>query len=60
MKTYEIILAREEIRTVTIQIEAKDEEEAQELAHDILTDTEFNNGRHVHGDQWVQEVNPIN
>lgn len=60
MKTYEIILAREEIRTITLNIQAEDEEEAQEKAHDILTDTDFYDGRHVHGDQWVQEVNEIN
>jgi hypothetical protein len=58
MRTYEIILAREEIRTITLHIEAEDQEEAEEKAHDILMDTDFHGGRHVHGDQWVQEVNP--
>ena len=60
MKTYEIILAREEIRTITLNIQADNKEDAEEIAQDILLDTDFNNGRHVHGDQWVQEVNAIN
>ena len=60
MKTYEIILAREEIRTITLNIQADNKEDAEEIAQDILLDTDFSNGRHVHGDQWVQEVNAIN
>lgn len=60
MKIYEIILAREEIRTITLNIQAENEKEAGEKARHILTDTDFHDGRHVHGDQWVQEVNEIN
>lgn len=56
MNTYEIILAREEIRTVTLNIQADSMESASEQAHAILMDTDFHDGKHVHGDQWVQEI----
>lgn len=56
MKTYNITLARAETRIITMQIKAADHETANDIAHDMLDDIDFDAGRPVHAEDWVQDV----
>jgi hypothetical protein len=56
MKTYQITLARSETRVVIVEIEAENEDAAEDIARDMLDDTDFDEGRAVHSDEWIQDT----
>ena len=59
MKTYQITLARNETRVVIVEIEAENAEAAEDIAHEMLDDTDFDEGRAVHADEWIQDTECI-
>ena len=59
MKTYRITLARSEIRVVIVEIEAENEDAAEDIARDMLDDTDFYEGRAVDADAWIQDTECI-
>lgn len=56
MKTYQITLARSETRVVIVEIEAENEDTAEDIARDMLDDTDFDEGRAVHAEEWIQDT----
>lgn len=59
MKTYQITLARNETRVIIVEIEAEDEAAAEDIARDMLDDTDFRDGEAVHDEQWIQDTECI-
>lgn len=59
MKTYQITLARNETRVVIVEIEADNEEAAETIAHEMLGNTDFDEGKAVYADEWIQDTECI-
>jgi len=60
MKTYQITLARNETRVVIVEIEAENENAAEDIARDMLDDTDFHDGKAVHAEEWIQDTKCMN
>jgi hypothetical protein len=56
MKTYQITLARNETRVVIVNVEAATESEAEDIAHELLEDTDFSDAETVYGEEWIQDT----
>jgi len=57
MKKYEVQLARIEHQVYFLEIEAEDEEQARELAHEQFTgDEEY---RVVHAEEFINQIDEV-
>lgn len=59
MKTYQITLARNETRVIIVEIKAENEAAAEDIARDMLDDTDFRYGEAVHDEEWIQDTECI-
>lgn len=56
MKTYSVTMARQENRIIVYEVQAENQDDAEEKAYELFSDEDFDNMRTVVADEWVQQV----
>jgi hypothetical protein len=59
MKKYEVLIARNETTIYTIEVKAKNEDEAEKKAYKKFGQNDYENSKVVYGEEETHEVNEI-
>ena len=60
MKKYEVLIARNETTVYTIEVKARNEDEAEEKAYKRFGQNDYEKEKVVYGEEETHEINEIN
>ncbi len=59
MKKYEVLIARNETTIYTVEVEAKNEKEAEKKAYKKWAEVDYKHSKVVYGEEETHEINEI-